>query len=375
MKKTICALLALLGCATASAQSNFVGNPYLPYPAACARAPEGDAHGWLETHAVQFHTSVLRLLDYLSGDWIDIEFSAWRAHCSEPGRAPVWLEFALPDSSRKSPVEFRLPDVYVIRPGGIYVPMHLAEQPGGWALGDEAEADARLLVSESRGSVDLDFDGDTGVRRWVFVLENFSPLSEWWGYDPYLLAAEYNAAFNLRLHITSQLTIAVPAAFDLFPQPAVTLPLSGRLSGTWVIEGAADQGFVLSISDRVALDRTDRSARENPPLVAFLAHYTFDGNGDPLWLTGVGEFVAGDSEVTLDMLRVTDGRFRTGLPAVREVVGSVTLRANSCDDITFEYDYSVLGLGAGSRRLQRLYALEIAGFDCRDYEARMAANP
>lgn len=361
-------VLVLVGCATARAQSNFVGNPYLPYPASCAFVPDGDAHDWLQTHAVRFDTRTLRTLDSQSGEWIEVEFAAYRGFCSEPGRAPVWLEFSLRDSPRRPAPAFRLPSVSLLRQGEIYVPLHLAEEPGGWALGEERESDAIYLSAAAPG---------TDSHYWVFLLENRSPFSEWWGYYPYVTAEEYNAAFELVLHLAasgSAPVISVPASVDLFPQPAMALPLSGRLSGTWVIEGAADQGFVLSISDRVAWDRTDRAARENPPLVAFLAHYTFDAQGNPLWLTGVGEFAAGVNQVSLEMIKITSGQFRGAATGTREVIGSVTLRANSCDDVRFDYDYERLGLGSGTKRMQRLYSLEVAGYECQDYEARVAAN-
>jgi hypothetical protein len=74
------------------------------------------------------------------------------------------------------------------------------------------------------------------------------------------------------------------------------------------------------------------------------------------------------------MLRVQGGEFMGDKPASREAAGTVRLTANSCNDITFEFDYAQLGMGSGSHRLERLYSLEIAGYDCRDYQARVAAN-
>ncbi len=43
MKALAYALLALLGCNSALANSNFVSNPRLPYPPACAHVPTMDA--------------------------------------------------------------------------------------------------------------------------------------------------------------------------------------------------------------------------------------------------------------------------------------------------------------------------------------------
>ena len=37
-------------------------------------------------------------------------------------------------------------------------------------------------------------------------------------------------------------------------------------------------------------------------------------------------------------------------------------------------DLAAFGLGAGTLQLQRLFALETAGYPCRDYEARLASQ-
>jgi len=57
--------------------------------------------------------------------------------------------------------------------------------------------------------------------------------------------------------------------------------------------------------------------------------------------------------------------------ADRDVVGTVTLTGNSCNDLGFEYNLTSLGLGSGNKHLQRLFSLETAGYTCRDLEARI----
>ena len=78
--------------------------------------------------------------------------------------------------------------------------------------------------------------------------------------------------------------------------------------------------------------------------------------------------------MSIPVERVSGGEFRGGKPAARETVGNVTLTAKSCDDLEFSFDYSTLGLGSGTRRLQRPFSLETTGYECRDYAARVAAN-
>jgi hypothetical protein len=113
-----------------------------------------------------------------------------------------------------------------------------------------------------------------------------------------------------------------------------------------------------------------------PPqeMVLFYSHYTFDAEGKMLWLTGSTTFYPYSHQVTLPVIEVSQGEFRGNQPAQRRTIGQVTLTANNCNDIRMDYDYSELGLGTGSKRLQRLFSLETAGYDCRDYAARVEAN-
>lgn len=58
----------------------------------------------------------------------------------------------------------------------------------------------------------------------------------------------------------------------------------------------------------------------------------------------------------------------------RITTGEVHLRARSCDALELDYELAALDLGAGTLQLQRLFALETAGYPCRDYEARLASQ-
>ena len=153
------------------------------------------------------------------------------------------------------------------------------------------------------------------------------------------------------------------------------LPLSGRLSGNWVVEGASDQGFVIAISELVP-DAAVPAPEDllDSPLLMFLSWYTYDANGDLLWLTGAAQFAMGDTEVTIPIEDVSNGEFLGGKTADRSVVGSVTITGNNCNDLSFQYDLGDIGLGSGTKHLERLFSLETAGYVCRDLEARMATK-
>lgn len=374
MKTPIILLLVLLGCSSVLANSNFVSNPSLPYPPGCAHPPIADDPVEAEPQAATFFEGTIMRPAWQTGEWIEIELKAWRSRCSEPGRSLIWLEFTLPTKYAGRAIELSLPWIEVQPPNSWSRSMQLVTDPGGWGSGLQFDRELTLLVSQPLG---LEEYRDHSVeRRWLFLLDNLSPVSEWGLYfGRGLTATEYNSRFSLKLYsVPNGLTINVPATAELFPGPLPRLPLSGRHSGTWVIAGAADQGFQLAIAEQVGERLGYAPGVPDLPLVVFLSQYTFDPQGEMLWLTGVAEFDPGASEVTVPIVKVSNGAFRGSQPADRETVGSVTLTSNSCNDLTFDYDYSSLGLGTGSARMQRLFSLETAGYDCRDYDARVEAN-
>jgi len=205
---------------------------------------------------------------------------------------------------------------------------------------------------------------------WYFILDNISPL---WGGSAMTEAvtpSEYNDRITLELNWTDSSPgyfIDVPATADML-SPLTFMPLSGRLSGNWVTEGAEDQGIILSISEMPEEFPFWLPAK---PFLMFLSWYTYDELGDPLWLTGAARFAVDTTELTLPIELVTHGEFLGEVTADRDVVGTVTLTGNSCNDLGFEYNLTSLGLGSGNKHLQRLFSLETAGYTCRDLEARI----
>jgi hypothetical protein len=82
----------------------------------------------------------------------------------------------------------------------------------------------------------------------------------------------------------------------------------------------------------------------------------------------------GETEVTIPIEKVTHGEFMGSKTADRSVVGSVTITGNNCNDLNLEYDLDDIDLGSGTKRLQRRFSLETAGYVCRDLEARINAE-
>lgn len=359
--KAMISLLVLFGCSQALGHANFVSNPYLPYPPACAGIP-GNALSE-PTERVEFDQ-----YDEYGQKSITMYAQAYRQACSEPGRSLIWIRISTAPEHRDQSFSVALPEAWVNVTGAEWAfLMRLVTTPDGWGSNSDFNFHQIRLENWPTGNIAQ----GTAIPVWTFLLDDAS----WNVYNfPSLSATQYNGSLDIRLQTDSgAVTIQIPATSDLL-EPEKGLPLSGRLSGMWVMDGAVDQGVSLSISNRIETAETEGTLRDALPLVVFLAQYTYGSEGELLWLTGSADFSDFAEHVTIPMVRVDRGEFMGTHAADREVIGTVTITANNCDDLTFDYDYSKLGLGAGSRRMRRLYSLETAGYDCRDYEARVQAN-
>jgi hypothetical protein len=364
MKFLTCCLLAMCFVSSAHGRSNFMSNPDLPYPPGCAGDPARTMVPFLTYARVVLH-------DPARNQELEVRLDGFRSTCSEPGRSLIWLRF---DAVHHGDLNFRLelPGVRVTPAAGGARPMSLAATPNGWGSGSDPQLGRQYLEN----TVIPDWMGPVAPAEisGLYVLDNTTPMYNY--PNGPLSADDYNGAITVELVYppdTIVKTFQVPATADLFG-PESGIPFSGRLSGMWVVAGANDQGMAISISNRVGADITDNASRDDLPLVLFLAQYSYDSEGNLLWLTGSADFEQGSNDISLDMVRVQNGEFMGDKPASREPAGTVRLVARSCDDITFEFDYAQLGMGSGSYRLQRLYSLETAGYDCRDYAAKVAAN-
>ena len=85
----------------------------------------------------------------------------------------------------------------------------------------------------------------------------------------------------------------------------------------------------------------------------------------------MGFYALGDTQVQFNIELVTNGQFMGTKTADRAVVGSGTIVANNCNDLTFNYDLSQLGLGSNSVTLVRVLSLETQGYACSDLLTRL----
>ncbi len=354
----------------ALADPYYTGIPYAPYPPGCVTLPlrQTDLYGdnvalfysgevWLDAvHKVQSTDP------FTNRGKVDM--NVYRIGCAEPDRSVILVEFRL-------------------RPGWIYnesyvlptlggegtamhiVPFELKAEPNTWGQSIAQNS----LTRHSFGDYTDGWD-DPHRFTWRYILD-INPVGQYW--DAGFLTEYYNGSFPLVFYAedgSTLLNIDVPATQDAL-EPNPSLPLNGRLSGTWVEEGAADQGLLLSFSNPVPPTGSEIAEPELSDLTVFLSWYTFDTQGKLLWLTGAGRFPQGATEVSIPIEQVTQGQFLGSQVAERAVVGSVLLKALQCNELEAGYDLAGLGMGTGDMHLQRFEALEIAGYPCRDYKARL----
>jgi hypothetical protein len=377
--KLLLAML-LVSCSPAiQAEGYFTSRMYTPYPPGCVTLPSrqealyGDnifkfwsGSMWLEVvQKVQSHDPLKNLSQ------VDVEM--YRVGCAEPGRSVIIMEFKL------RPETVDLPYSRIVLPtfaGGIEllyypIPLELKPAPNSWGQTPAQQS----LTKQTFGDYTDGWD-DPHRFTWRYVLD----VSSVW--EPHLMADLYNGEIQLEMHRSDGWVegfVSVPATRDVL-QRNPALPLNGRLSGTWVEEGAADQGFLLTFANPVPPSGREISEPESAEMLVFLSWYTFDSEGRQLWLVGNARFPQGETEVAMSLIQVAQGQFLgprpdNGFGSVPPAsVGAIRLSALSCNVLELEYDLASLGLNKGTLRLQRPAELETAGYPCRDYDARLASR-
>ena len=367
MRPQLLAFVSILCSNNIFSFSTFLENPYSPYPAGCATLPDQQTLLYGE-NVVKFADQRITLTDASNPLLeLDANVAAYRIACADSNRSVVWLAFTMPVDVPSGGL-YVTPEVRAELGDNYYAAMSLAREPNSWDVGNEGWSHGQIFG----GAADYE---NVYEKTWIFVLDNTSPFAAYFDPSNIVSAAQYNANFNLELNWRDYggYVIEVPATANvLTANPGI--PLSGRLSGNWVINGASDQGFVIAISEVVGDAIPQVNNLLNSPLLIFLSWYTFDSDGDLLWLTGATQFEMGDTEVTIPIEKVTNGEFMGSKTADRSTVGNVTITGNNCNDLSLQYDLTNIGLGSDTQHLQRLFSLETAGYACRDLEARILSK-
>jgi len=353
--------------------SYYSGNHWSPYPPGCITVPlhQLDLYG---DNVALFYDGTIDLTKANAAPGTNpvvaltpVPMKMYRIGCAEENRSVILVEFRLPASTDDpSASQLQVPDL--VGDAGFHgFPFILNPEPNIHGQSLEHLALSQRTFGDYTGGW-----ADPTSFTWRFILD-VSPAGDYWG--PWV-SDYYNSQFplgmrlkNLQQGYTWVNPIDVPSTQSVLSRNP-DLPLNGRLSGNWMEGGTSDQGFLLSISNRAPAS-LPQSHPENSDLVITLAWHTFDAEGQMLWLTASGSAPQGSNAVDLEFVRVNNGQFLGERQAERAIVGSGRLRAGSCNQLELDYDLSELGLGQGSMELNRIFALEIAGYPCRDYAARL----
>ena len=371
--------LALLACArAASADGYYTSRGHSPYPPGCITLPANQIDLYGDNVVLFWAGSLgLEVVHKVQGEdpaknLAPIDTYMYRAGCSEPGRSVILVVFRLPAEQESwPPLQVVLP-TFLGNTAMDPVALELKPEPNGWG----ESLHQNLLTKRTLG----DYSGgwfDARYLSWIYVLD-IGPDGPWFS-SPFLVEY-YNSEFAMTPFVNGESSghyIVVPStAAALDPSPS--LPLNGRQTGTWVEQGASDQGFLLSFANPVPPAGEAEARPEQSDLVLFLTWYTFDGKGDQIWLAGNVRFLQGADEAVVPLLRVPEGQFlgpepESGPEGPAEQVGELRLQSLGCNALVADYQLQGIGLGAGRMKLQRLEALETAGYPCRDCEARLAS--
>ena len=379
MKSTSLTVLLLAFCAFAAraepVDPYFVDPALAPYPPGCVTLLDRQAALYGD-NAAPFWSGRLkldRLYPTPGGPGVaELETTLYRVGCAEPDRSVIVVELRFPVAWDELFLShFWLPTFVAMGPDGTPIPFDLKLEPNTWGQ----SAEQLSLTKRAIGDYSSGF-----WEAWGYTWRYFLDMAPAGAGRP-LMAEFYNEAFELRMvsndSIRHDFSIPVPATRDLLGRNP-TLPLNGRLTGIWTEPGAVDQGFLLSFSDVVPPAGTASASTWEPELHAFLSWYTFDTEGRQIWFAGNARFQPGASEVAMPLVEMVYGEFLAepsnesqGADA-RRSAGQVRLRARSCNELELEYELTDPRLGAGTLPLRRLFALETAGYPCRDYAARLA---
>ena len=376
MKILLGPFLAVFCSFNVQAYQGFIENPYSPYPPGCATLPDFqwlyDETGPLEhphDNQITFSQQTISLVNALDPTQeLDVEVNGIRVGCADSNRSVIWLAFRVPLDTDPN-ARFWVPGVRARLGEDVLHPMSLVREPNSWDIGTDGTHEL-----QSFGGVG---DYENGHEKiWYFVLDNASPLAPYFGSEGLMSPEQYDGAFKLELNGGGDwdyggYVIEVPS------NPLDNnrfIPLSGRLSGNWVVDGASDQGFVIAISELVPDKVPAPYEIEDTPLLMFLSWFTYDADGEMLWLTGAAQYQMGNFRVTVPIEKVNHGEFMGSKTADREAAGTATITGGDCNSLILEYDLSDIGLGTGTERLQRRFSLEPAGYTCRDLPARIEAK-
>lgn len=274
-----------------------------------------------------------------------ISIRAWRFGCHEPGRSAIAVSFGVEFGSL---TELLAPFVD-IRSAGSEETIQ-----GEFALFSDQSDLEYIFQTSSLPSLNLAtrFPFRPDVTFIVHSISSPDAIEEYNG------ELELILDFGLADNAPAPITIPISAY-----QPGIHLPQSelppfhGRYSGQWVVEGLPNTGLLLQFGEVPGTTRN----------FVFAIWITYI-NGQPTWIVGNTDFEIGSNEIEIEMLSFEGGGFLTDVGGFVEddidstPLGTMTIRANHCNEIEADIDLSMGDLGTTNLTLSRL--IRIAGYDC-----------
>jgi hypothetical protein len=336
------ASLALLFSTAAFGAENFVTHATTPYPPACVSTADLGEVGTPSNTRITFLNQLVGLTAYPNtSETANVEMTIIRRGCKDPDRGVLMVTANLINGGES----FFLPRFFA-EIGGTRYPLRLTNEPNSF----EQKQGGSL---KSTGPEEYILDGVAESE--IATTDRIISVDQYNGAFKLILQDGFDPSTEFELEVTAYTGFQVPRNF----------PLNGRLSGNWVVKDVPDQGFVIAFNEFINQDGVQN--------FIFFSWYTYNTDGSTLWLTaGAFHDIANDS-VELDFELVTNGEFLGDKTADREVVGSATLTAENCNEMTLDFNLEQLGLGSDSVTLSRIFSLETAGYACRDQTARLDA--
>lgn len=273
-----------------------------------------------------------------------VRIQVWRIGCHEPGRSAIALNLQVPPT----PIAGVNQPFAFLRPSG-------ANDAASATLSLFSNQDVpSALLSTGQflsNEANIEFF-PSGVTYIVHGITSITP-------------EQYNDQIDLILDFGLNLSgqqqqLAIPV-FDYEPAldpPQLEAPaFHGRYSGQWVVDGLPASGLLLQIGEVPGTERN----------FIFAIWFTYI-DGVPVWVVGNRDFDIGSNEIAIDMSFIEGGEFFTQPGSftrddiVVSPVGTMTVRANHCNEIEADIDFTSSGLGAENLTFNRL--IRIAGYDC-----------
>lgn len=343
LKKLSVIGLLLIFSHTAIGIENFITHATTLYPPACVSTAPLEEVFTPSGTKVQFLDQLVKFTAFPdTNNKADVEVKILRRGCIDPERSVISLSANIIAGGDA----YFLPRLFA-EVGGIRYPIRLADEPNSF------EQDHGGAIKD-RGLKEFIFDGVAESK--IATTENILSIAQYNGAFTLIIQDGFDPSIEFELPISAYTGVQKPRKF----------PINGRLSGNWVVEGASDQGFLISFNEFIDADGVQN--------MVFLSWYTYNTDGSLLWLTAAAFHAVAASSVDLELELVTNGEFLGNKAVDREVVGSATLTAESCNEITLEFNLEGLGLGSDTVTLTRIFALETAGYACRDQTARLDAR-